>query len=115
VNVEERELRTLATEFGPVVFKRLIRLCASQNESVAVRACEAVLDRAYGKPPQAVELTGDMPPVVVTRASREDVARALEQLRAQAPELIAHWGPAQTNGHPGAQTNGHASCPGGDA
>jgi hypothetical protein len=66
VNVEERELRTLATEFGPAVFKRLIRLCASQNESVAVRACEAVLDRCYGKPPQAVEVSGDVSPVVVT-------------------------------------------------
>jgi hypothetical protein len=56
-----------------------------------VRACEAVLDRCYGKPPQAVEVSGDVSPVVVTRATREDVAHALSDLQALSPALIAEW------------------------
>jgi hypothetical protein len=67
--------------------------------------------RLGGGRAQAVEVTGDTSPVVVARATREDIARALEQLRAQAPELIAHWEQAQTNGHAGAQANGHAFRP----
>ncbi len=32
----------------------------SKNERVAVVAAQAILDRAYGKPPQALQLEGDL-------------------------------------------------------
>ena len=51
-------LRALAREHGPEALRRLVELMSSHNEPVAVRACEALLDRAYGKPPQALEVLG---------------------------------------------------------
>jgi hypothetical protein len=37
--------------------ERLVALMDSTNESVAVRAAEALLDRGYGRPMQGVELS----------------------------------------------------------
>jgi hypothetical protein len=96
------EVQALAREYGPRVFRRLIALCGHSNPSVAVRACTEVLSRAYGLPRQSVEVT-EMAPVVVTRASREDVAHALAELRVQAPALIAAWEQRAND------TNGNAS------
>jgi hypothetical protein len=84
------EVQALANDYGPKVFRRLIALCGHSNPSVAVRACTEVLNRAYGLPRQALEVT-EMAPVVVTRASREDIAHALSELRAHSPALIAAW------------------------
>jgi hypothetical protein len=36
--------------------ERLVELMHSKNESVAVRAAEALLDRGYGRPMQGMEL-----------------------------------------------------------
>ena len=41
---------------GPRLF-RLVALMHSKNESVAVRAVEAILDRGYGRALQAMDLT----------------------------------------------------------
>jgi hypothetical protein len=54
----EGEIRALAQEHGPEALKRLVQLMKSKNERVAVAAAQAVLDRGYGKPPQAVQLGG---------------------------------------------------------
>jgi hypothetical protein len=51
------EVRDLAREYGAKAIERLVALMHSKNESVAVRAVEAILDRAYGRPMQAMELT----------------------------------------------------------
>jgi hypothetical protein len=50
------EIRNLAREHGPKAIERLVALMHSQNESVAVRAAEALLDRGYGRPMQGMEL-----------------------------------------------------------
>lgn len=50
------EVRELAREHGHEAIQRLVALMHSSNESVAVRACEALLDRAYGRPLQGLEL-----------------------------------------------------------
>lgn len=52
------EVRELAREHGPKAIQRLVALMNSKNESVAVRASEAILDRGYGRPTQAMELAG---------------------------------------------------------
>ena len=52
------EVRDLAREHGGMAIDRLVALMDSQNQSVALRAAEAVLDRGYGRPMQAMELTG---------------------------------------------------------
>ena len=44
---------------GPASLAELIRLRdGSENDSVRVSACREILDRGYGKPAQAVQLTG---------------------------------------------------------
>ena len=52
------EIRNLAREHGPEAIERLVALMHSKNESVAVRAAEALLDRGYGRPLQGVESSG---------------------------------------------------------
>jgi hypothetical protein len=39
---------------------------ADPNPSVRLAACEELLDRAYGKPPQAITGTDDRPPRILT-------------------------------------------------
>jgi hypothetical protein len=55
----EGEIRALAQQHGPAALKRLVQLMGSKNERAAIAAAQAVLDRAYGKPPQAIDLGGD--------------------------------------------------------
>lgn len=56
----EGEVRSLAQQHGPAALQRLVALMKSKNERVAVVAAQAILDRAYGKPPQALQLEGDL-------------------------------------------------------
>ncbi len=62
---EVAEVRELAKKHGPAAIKRLVKLMASENERTAVAACEAVLNRGYGRPPQSLSLAGeeDGPPI----------------------------------------------------
>jgi hypothetical protein len=50
----------LAQEHGPTALARLVQLMKSKNERVAVSAAQAILDRAYGKPPQSLQLDGEL-------------------------------------------------------
>ena len=50
------EIRDLARIHGAQAIERLVELMHSKNESVAVRAAEALLDRGYGRPVQGIEL-----------------------------------------------------------
>jgi hypothetical protein len=50
------EIRELARDHGPKPIERLVALMHSENEIVAVRAAEALLDRGYGRPIQGMEL-----------------------------------------------------------
>jgi len=52
----EGDIRALAQEAGPRAIKRLIALMDDDSPRIAVIACQAVLDRAYGKPGQSSEL-----------------------------------------------------------
>ena len=46
------EIRDLARDHGAKAIERLVALMYSKNESVAIRAAEALLDRGYGRPMQ---------------------------------------------------------------
>jgi len=62
---EVAEVRELAKEHGPAAIERLAELMGSDNERTAVAACEAILNRGYGRPAQSVTLAGeeDGPPI----------------------------------------------------
>ena len=50
------EIRELAQKHGPDALRRIIALMNSNSERIALMAAPAVLDRAYGKPVQGVQL-----------------------------------------------------------
>lgn len=60
------EIRDLAREHGQKAIERLVELLDSKNESVAVRAAEALLDRGYGRPVQGMELKSNEGPSAQT-------------------------------------------------
>ena len=62
---EVAEVRELAKKHGPAAIQRLVTLMSSDNERTAVAACEAILNRGYGRPAQSVTVAGeeDGPPV----------------------------------------------------
>lgn len=80
------EIRELARQHGYDAIRRLVDLMGSKNENVAVRACEALLDRAYGRTVQGVELnSADATPVryrveFVPVPKRENTAPACDNL-----------------------------------
>lgn len=49
-------VKELAQDAAPDAFKRVIELSQSDDERVAFVACQEILNRAYGKPTQAVEV-----------------------------------------------------------
>lgn len=55
---EMREVEDLARQASPQAIARLVEWMASDDPSASVRACQAILDRAYGKPAQSVEHSG---------------------------------------------------------
>ncbi len=52
------EVRALAQQQAPDAIARLVELMRCGNPAVEVRAAEALLDRAIGKPRQAIEFGG---------------------------------------------------------
>lgn len=54
----EQEVLAVAREHGPEAVRKLVELSKSQDERVSLAACNALLDRAYGKPKQVQEVTG---------------------------------------------------------
>jgi hypothetical protein len=52
-----KEVRELAREHVPAAITRLVELMNSKNEGTALAAIAQLLDRVYGKPPQAVDAT----------------------------------------------------------
>lgn len=48
------ELKKLAQQHAPEAFLKICELMKSKDERIALAACQEVLNRAYGKPAQAV-------------------------------------------------------------
>lgn len=53
------EVRELARANSIVAMMKLVELMGHENPRVALAACEAILDRAFGKAPQAVALVDE--------------------------------------------------------
>lgn len=86
------EVRDLAREHGGKAIERLVALMHSKNESVAVRAVEAILDRGYGRPRQAMELIENIPPQEPPRdfsKLTDEEWKALLHARRTMRELVA--------------------------
>ena len=56
----KRALAEMAKDHAPKALQTLAEIAATgQSEAARVSAANALLDRAYGRPPQSVEHTGD--------------------------------------------------------
>ena len=64
-NKASRDIKGLAQEHGAALIKRLaeIAMNPSSPEAAQIAACKELLDRGYGRPPQAIEGTEDGPPI----------------------------------------------------
>jgi hypothetical protein len=49
------EVQQLARQQAPAAFQRICELAGSKDERIALAASQAILDRAYGRPVQAVQ------------------------------------------------------------
>ena len=83
LNKATAEVRGLAREYGPDALKELHRLSTlAESEAARVSACNALLDRAYGKSPASVPVVIDIPeaetPAEVAKAVAA-VVRAVAQ------------------------------------
>ncbi len=54
------EIKAAAQKHGQAAIDRLVALMNSDDERVSVAACREILDRAYGKPTQGVEVGGEL-------------------------------------------------------
>lgn len=91
---EEREVLQLARDHSARAIGRLAEWMDSDNARASVMACNAILDRAFGRPTQPLSGDPDKPPIgfdavdAVTKLSRKD----REQIRAIARKLTGQAG-----------------------
>lgn len=57
------EVRQLAREYGREAIEKLASIMRGDNPSLARAACEALLDRGFGKPVHSVGLDPDSAPI----------------------------------------------------
>lgn len=57
------EVKELARKHGQTALQRVVSLIDSPDERVSLAAAQEIMNRAYGKSPQAIEGTDDGPPI----------------------------------------------------
>ena len=60
---ENNEVKALARANAPQAMQTLIDIMTNGEQKLALQAANAVLDRAYGKPVQAIVGDDDAPPI----------------------------------------------------
>ncbi len=78
----------LARQAAPDAVRRLVELMASDDERVAAVACNAILDRAYGKPAPAADPPIEKMPLleIIERLTRDQLDEFATALRASLRE-----------------------------
>lgn len=71
-----KEISELARAYAPAALKELARLAkAAESESARVSAIGMLLDRAYGKPSQAIQHSGAVGTYDLSKVSDADLER----------------------------------------
>ena len=72
-NKASGEIQRLARQHTPAALKELVRLSTkAESEQARVAACREILDRGYGRPQQAVTVSGDEDAPLVTRVIHQE-------------------------------------------
>lgn len=78
-------IKEMARAASVTAIQRAIELVASNDENVALKAINTVLDRAWGKPVQATEISGpDGEPMQIDNVSEVEAARRVAFLLTKA-------------------------------
>lgn len=81
------EVRQLAQQHAPAAIGRLVVLMGSADERVSVAAASALLDRAVGRPEQALTV-GPAPNIPIGDIRPEDAAHVYSQLMGCEPGAV---------------------------
>lgn len=84
----EMEVIQLAREASPRAVGRLVEWMESDNARASVTACNALLDRAFGKPTQPVAGDPDKPPIQLETPSVDALAKLSADDRAQIRDIL---------------------------
>jgi hypothetical protein len=60
-NIATREIKAAAQLYGEEAIERLVALMRSEDPNVALKAANALLDRAYGRPAQTLQTDPEQP------------------------------------------------------
>jgi hypothetical protein len=85
-NKATADVKALAGEYGPEAIEHLAKLMrTAESEQAQVAAAKELLDRAYGKPPQAITGPNGGPLIEVNiELQREQIAAKLARISAAA-------------------------------
>lgn len=56
---ENKEIKELARKHAPEAFKKIISLMQGDDAKISLQAAQEVLNRAYGKPAQSVDVSDE--------------------------------------------------------
>lgn len=77
LNKSTKDIKALAQKHTPAALKTLVDVMGkSESDAARVAAANSLLDRAYGRPAQAVELSGSVGIAGFLEAARERVKHA---------------------------------------
>lgn len=65
------EVKALAREHGAAAISKLAEWMASDNPKASVSACQALLDRGFGKPTQPIAGDDELPAIKLLRWATE--------------------------------------------
>ncbi len=74
--LDAKAVRELARQHGEAAIQRLSELMQSGTGGVAIKAAEALLNRAYGLPTPAVELPEQEKPIIIQFSNDRNLKRA---------------------------------------
>ena len=79
VNKATAEVRDLALEYGPAAVAELARLSSSaESETARIQACNAIIERAYGKAVPGRSIVIDLPDTSTVRGVTEAIAAVVQ-------------------------------------
>ena len=77
------EVRTLAQDYGPDAIEELHRLSReAASEAARVSACNAILERAYGKAPTSAPIVIDLPKTETAANVSEAMSKVIQSVAA---------------------------------
>lgn len=92
----DKEVRDAARQYGEEAITKLVELMRGDDRRTAMAAAQALLDRGYGKPAQAIEVSGELR---TSDIPDDQLHERIKQLAAAAGIAIAAGGGGKAQAH----------------